>query len=153
MEMVEGVEGVQRRGYKKAQRRQIKMELLGADPRPHHFVTLRDRSFRPARPCQAPRLARSSEKVGQSITSLYFTCKGFLTACRIVGRYRPCGAHLAASFDKPSDGFCTMVIPPWAHVPPQVPMRPYQVLLAACARLRRCRGRRSGMTRSIDSST
>jgi hypothetical protein len=61
------------------------MELLGADARPHHFVTLRDRSFRPTRPCQALRLAQSSSQVDQSIASLYLICKGSLTACRIVG--------------------------------------------------------------------
>jgi hypothetical protein len=147
---------VQLRGYKKAQRRQIKMELLGADPRPHHFAALRDRTFRPTRPCQAPRLPRCSLHFNQSITSLYFTCKGALTACRFVGRYRRCGAHLAASFDEARDGFSTMavmVMSPSAHVPLHMPMHPCVAIRAACARLRRSRGRRSGMTRSNDRST
>lgn len=78
-------QSAQLRGYKKAQRRQITMELLGADPRPHHFAVLRDRTFRAPRPCQAPRLPRCSLHFNQSFTSLYFTCKGALTACRSWG--------------------------------------------------------------------
>jgi hypothetical protein len=52
------------------------MELLTADRRPHHFVELRDTTFRPARSCQARRLTRSGRQVAQSCAALYRRLQG-----------------------------------------------------------------------------
>jgi hypothetical protein len=140
---------VQRRGYKKAQRRQIKMELLTVD-RPHHFVRERVRSFRP---CQASRLPRSTTIRSQSIASLYSICKGILSLSHRLplswGDNRRCGSTFAATPDKASGGFFMMVMSPWAHVAAvDADGPPFVVHRAACARWRQCRGGNSEMTRS-----